>query len=91
MLRSIREDSRIIGDLNFYGWVVARSVHINEDPYTAIDDISKKSSGKLGKWHEIEDHQNHKLNYNVSSHIPKEWSTRPLSDFFDKLQATSFG
>ena len=64
-----------------YGWVVVRSIHINEDTHTAIDVISKRGVGKLEKWHAIEENTNHKLKSNISSHIQKEWGTGHLGDF----------
>ena len=57
-----------------------RSIPIDEATHAAIDNIHKRGVGKQGKWHRIEENPNHKLKYNINSHIPKEWSTGPLGD-----------
>ena len=77
---SYQPEKRIIGDLEYYGWVVVRSVKINEADHAAIDDISRRGSGKLGTRYGIEDHPNYKLKYNINSKISKEWGTGYLGD-----------
>ena len=70
--------------MDFYEWVIVRSITINEATHEVIGDISKRGVGKEVTWYAIEENSNHKLKHNISSKITKEWSTDPSVNLLTK-------
>ena len=73
--------------MDFYGWVVVRSNIINEETYTAIGEISRKSCGIKGTWFGVEDNPNRQMKYNINSNILKKCTNSHLGTLLSNYKS----